>query len=93
MRSTSCTDDDVHCCMDNIGLADVLPATCTSVRCLAHDLSVAASFDDAAEALTKHDRHVYLLIVVVAICAALAWLRSVTASRPPAWAGCTCGRS
>lgn len=60
------TDDDAACCMDNVALGDVLPSACLSLRCLTEDLRNAGDAEAAKSALTKHDRHVYLLGGVVA---------------------------
>ena len=53
------------CCMENVALADVPPAACTSLRCLMHDLHSATTVSDARKALLKNDRHIYVLLVVV----------------------------
>ena len=91
-KSTACrtTDDDIACCMDNVDLVDVVPATCTSLRCLAHDLSVASDMQDARTALGKNDRCLYLLMAVTATLLLLVWLR---ASPTRGGVVCTCGRS
>lgn len=65
------TDDDVGCCMENVRVAELVPAACTSLRCLAHDLHAAPDLSAAKAAVLKHDRHIYLLAALVV--AALLW--------------------
>ena len=71
-RRCASTDDDVGCCMENVRPGELVPAACTSLRCLAHDLQHASpDLESAKAALVKHDRHLYLLGALVA--AALLW--------------------
>lgn len=74
------TDDDVGCCMDNVRPAELVPAACTSLRCLAHDLHAAPDLPAAKAAVLKHDRHLYLLAALVA--AALLWALLVRSPSP-----------
>lgn len=72
--SRRCTsDDDVDCCMQNVALPDVLPSACRSLRCLAHDLCGADDAAAAQAALTKHDRHIYLLLALTVALLVAAW--------------------
>lgn len=61
------TDDDLPCCLDGVALPDVLPATCTSLSCLARDLRASRDWPEARASLTKNDRHVYAMIAVVVV--------------------------
>ena len=74
------TDDDVSCCMENVRLDELLPATCTSLRCLAHDVCAAPDLETAKAAVVKHDRYLYLLATLVAL--VLLWAL-VRGAAPP----------
>ena len=57
-----CSTGDAACDMDNMRLADVLPHTCTSLSCLARDLSCASSAEEARDAIFTRDRPIYAAI-------------------------------
>ena len=71
------TNDDVGCCMENVRCDELLPAACTSLRCLAHDLQRAPDLPAARAAVLKHDRHIYLLLALVTAALAFAALTAL----------------
>lgn len=75
-------DDDVQCCMEVVEAADLLPATATSLRCLAADVGACTDVESAARALCKHDRYVYLAAAVVAAVVLVGLVRAVLPRRP-----------
>lgn len=95
-------DEDVCCQMDNLKVDQVLPAACTSLQCLARDLGAAKDLRDVQTAISKHDRHVYLLvaltILVLGVCILFPRRRTppppayLTRGPWPGGAGCICGR-
>ena len=60
--------------MENVSVVDLVPAACTSLRCLAQDVKAAPDVTTASNALFKHDRHLYLLAVVTVLLLLVVWL-------------------